>query len=177
MPISCWPSGSPSATPPRNTFVKLFTLMISSYKLLKLHRPPCLFYCLIVVYHLGVAVYLPTLAPSVTLVTTVIFLSSSLLVIPNQPNQHPCQAITNSAYLSDPSPIIGYACHSLTHWLLIWKLKFGHKAKFCSDFEHNVWSRVWSWSSSEILKLKYGQYFAAEAWWGYEVDVWSRFWS
>ena len=24
----------------------------------------------------------------------------------------------------------------------IWKLKFGHKAKFCSDFEHKVWSRV-----------------------------------
>ena len=23
-----------------------------------------------------------------------------------------------------------------------WKLKFGHKAKFCSDFEHKVWSRV-----------------------------------
>ena len=24
----------------------------------------------------------------------------------------------------------------------IWKLKFGHKAKFCSDFERKVWSRV-----------------------------------
>ena len=23
----------------------------------------------------------------------------------------------------------------------IWKLKFGHKAKFCSDFEHKDWSR------------------------------------
>ena len=23
----------------------------------------------------------------------------------------------------------------------IWKLKFGHKTKFCSDFEHDVWSR------------------------------------
>ena len=23
----------------------------------------------------------------------------------------------------------------------IWKLKFGHKVKFCSDFEHKVWSR------------------------------------
>ena len=21
----------------------------------------------------------------------------------------------------------------------IWKLKFGHKAKFCPDFEHKVW--------------------------------------
>ena len=26
----------------------------------------------------------------------------------------------------------------------IWKLKFGHEAKFCSDFEHKVWSRVLS---------------------------------
>ena len=24
----------------------------------------------------------------------------------------------------------------------IWKLKLGHEAKFCSDFEHKVWSRV-----------------------------------
>ena len=24
----------------------------------------------------------------------------------------------------------------------IWKLKFGHKAKFYSDFEHKVWPRV-----------------------------------
>ena len=26
--------------------------------------------------------------------------------------------------------------------LQIWKLRFGHKAKFCSDFEHKAWSRV-----------------------------------
>ena len=27
-------------------------------------------------------------------------------------------------------------------FMQIWKMKFGHKAKFCSDFEHKVWSRV-----------------------------------
>ena len=58
---------------------------------------------------------------------------------------------------------------------------------------HKVWSRVWSWSASEILKLKFGQYFAAEAWWlgevmkwmfgqdlkfksGQNADIWLRFW-
>ena len=61
--------------------------------------------------------------------------------------------------------------------LQIWGWGLDIKLNFCSDFEHKVWSRVWSWSSSEILNLKYGQYFASEAWWGYEVDVWSRFWS
>ena len=25
--------------------------------------------------------------------------------------------------------------------LQIWELRFGHKAKFCSDFEYKVWSR------------------------------------
>ena len=25
--------------------------------------------------------------------------------------------------------------------LRIWKLRFGHKANFCSHFEHKVWSR------------------------------------
>ena len=47
-------------------------------------------------------------------------------------------------------------------FLQIWKLKFGHK--FCSDFEHKVWSRFWSWSWGEILKLKFGKYFAADVW-------------
>ena len=27
-------------------------------------------------------------------------------------------------------------------FMQFWKLKFGHKAKFCSDFEHKVWPRV-----------------------------------
>ena len=27
-------------------------------------------------------------------------------------------------------------------FMQIWKLKFGHKAKFCSDLEHKVWPRV-----------------------------------
>ena len=27
-------------------------------------------------------------------------------------------------------------------FMQIWKLKFGHKSKFCSDFENKVWSRV-----------------------------------
>ena len=35
---------------------------------------------------------------------------------------------------------------------------------FCSDFKHKVWSRFWSWSSREILKLNFGQYFAADVW-------------
>ena len=27
-------------------------------------------------------------------------------------------------------------------FMKFWKLKFGHKTKFCSDFEHKVWPRV-----------------------------------
>ena len=26
-------------------------------------------------------------------------------------------------------------------FMQIWKQKFGHKAKFCKDFEHKVWSK------------------------------------
>ena len=32
--------------------------------------------------------------------------------------------------------------HNDNSLVQIWKLKFGHKAKLCSDFEHKVWSRV-----------------------------------
>ena len=28
------------------------------------------------------------------------------------------------------------------NFMQFWKLKFGHKAKFCSDFERKVWPRV-----------------------------------
>ena len=115
----------------------------------------------------------------------------------------------NQWYLSDPSPIIGNACHSLTDWLTpllpfeldwcdlgrwcwqlktcwgchccscwwwkhvdnslvqIWKVKFGHKVKFLSRLwaqGFKVWSRFWSWCWGKILKLKFGHYFATDAW-------------
>ena len=38
------------------------------------------------------------------------------------------------------------------------------RSNFCPDFEHRVWSRFWSWSSDEILKLKFSQYIAADPW-------------
>ena len=59
--------------------------------------------------------------------------------------------------------------------LQIWELRFGHKAftfvqtlstRFGQYFEVEV--------QAKLLKLKFGQYFAAEAWWGYEVKVWSK---
>ena len=39
----------------------------------------------------------------------------------------------------------------------------------CSDFEHEVWSRLQSWSSCKILRMKFGQHFAADAW----LRLWS----
>jgi len=51
-----------------------------------------------------------------------------------------------------------------------WKLKFGHKAKFCSDFEHKVWPRVWSWSSSETFET---EVWSISCCWGL-VRVWSK---
>ena len=48
------------------------------------------------------------------------------------------------------------------------KLRFGHKYKFLfglwSQGFEVLRSRFWSWSSGEILKLKFGQYFAANSW-------------
>ena len=45
--------------------------------------------------------------------------------------------------------------------LQIWSWGLDIKLNFCSDFEHKVWSRFWSWL------LMFG--------WGYEVESWSRF--
>ena len=85
----------------------------------------------------------------------------------------------------------------------IWKVKFGHKVKFLFRLwgqGFKVWLRFWSWSSGKILKLKFGHYFAADAWlWLWSsflveilklglvkifkfkfcrnADVWLRFWS
>ena len=44
--------------------------------------------------------------------------------------------------------------------LQIWKLRFGHKA-FVQTLSTLV-KIFWSWSSGEILKLKFGQHFAAD---------------
>ena len=56
----------------------------------------------------------------------------------------------------------------------IWKVKFGHKVKFLFRLwgqGFKVWSRFWSWCSGKILKLKFGHYFAADAW----LWLWSSF--
>ena len=54
--------------------------------------------------------------------------------------------------------MLATVCCRFGSWGLVTKLNF------CSDFQHKVWSGVWSWSSGEILKLKFGQYFAADVW-------------
>ena len=45
--------------------------------------------------------------------------------------------------------------------LQIWKLRFVQKSKLLFRL-WALWSSFWSWSSGEILKLKFGQYFAAD---------------
>ena len=45
----------------------------------------------------------------------------------------------------------------------IWKLKFGHKVNFFVWFWAQSLVKIWGWSSGEILKLKFGQYFADDA--------------
>ena len=91
--------------------------------------------------------------------------------------------------------MLATVCYRFGSWRLVLKLNF------CSDFEHKVWSRFWSWSSGKILKLKFGKYFGAEAWlrlwslilvkilklglvhilnfkfYSQNPDVWLRFWS
>ena len=39
-----------------------------------------------------------------------------------------------------------------TCWFGSWRLII--KQNFCSDFEHKVWSRLWSWSSGKIWMVK-----------------------
>ena len=100
----------------------------------------------------------------------------------------------------------------LTHWLLLTRVDWRCQlktcwgcyccwcwcrfVKFCSNFENMVWSRFWCWISDEISKLKFGQYFVADAWlrlwnlilveilklclvkilkFSWNADVWSRF--
>ena len=54
--------------------------------------------------------------------------------------------------------VLATVCCRFGSWGLVIKLSF------CSDFEHKVWSRFWSWKSGEILNVKFGQYFAADVW-------------
>ena len=56
-----------------------------------------------------------------------------------------------------------------TVWCILGSWSLVIKPNFCSDFEHKVSSRFWSWSSGKIFKLDFGQYFAA--------DVLQRLWN
>ena len=67
--------------------------------------------------------------------------------------------------------MLATVCCRFRSWGLVIKLKS------CSDFELKVWSRFWSWSSGEILKLKFSQYLVLILGWVYEDYSWSRFWS
>ena len=66
--------------------------------------------------------------------------------------------------------MLATVCYRFGGWRLVLKLNL------CSDFEHKGWSRLWSWGSGKILKLEFGQYFAADVWFRlYQVESWSRF--
>ena len=80
--------------------------------------------------------------------------------------------------------VLATVCCRFRSWGLVKKLNF------CSDFEHKVWSRFWSWSFVKVMKFNLGQdsearfglilkltfYGEADVWFRFEVDAWSRFW-
>ena len=51
------------------------------------------------------------------------------------------------------------------------------KLNFCSDFDHKVWSRFWSWSSGKIWSRSLFSILLLMFCKGNEVESWSRFWS
>ena len=71
------------------------------------------------------------------------------------------------------------------HWCWCWCwcwCRFGSwglviKLNFCSDFEHKVWSRFWSWSSGKIWSWSLVSILLLMFCRGNEVESWSRFWS
>ena len=52
------------------------------------------------------------------------------------------------------------------------KLRFGKKLNFCSDFEHKVWSRFWRWSLGKIWSWSLGSFLLLMFCRGYEVESW-----
>ena len=79
------------------------------------------------------------------------------------------EQISRAAYLSDPSSIIGYACHSLTHWLtdcLVYLIDLTCGSWRCQL--KTCWGlvRLWSGCLVKILRLKLGR----------NADIWLKFW-
>ena len=74
-----------------------------------------------------------------------------------------------------------WCCYFCWCWwwvfMQIWKPRFGHKAKLWFRLSAQGLVKIWSWISGDILKLKFGQHFAAAVWLRlYKVQSWSRFW-
>ena len=55
--------------------------------------------------------------------------------------------------------VLATVCCRFRSWGLVKMLNF------CSDFEHKVWPRFWSWTFGKILKLEFGWYFATNVLW------------
>ena len=67
--------------------------------------------------------------------------------------------------------VLATVCCRFGRWCLVIKLNF------CSDFEHKVWSRFWSWSSGKIWSRSLVSILLLMFCRGNEVESWSRFWS
>ena len=67
--------------------------------------------------------------------------------------------------------MLATVCYRFGSWGLVIKLNF------CSDFEHKVWSRFWSWVSGKIWSWSLVGILLLMFCRGYEVESWSRFWT
>ena len=59
--------------------------------------------------------------------------------------------------------------------LQIWSWGLDIKLNLCSDFEHKVWSRFWSWSSWKIWSWSLFSILLLMCCTGNEIESWSRF--
>ena len=66
--------------------------------------------------------------------------------------------------------VLATVCCRFGSWGLVIKLNF------CSDFEHKVWSRFWSWISGKIWSRSLLSILLLMFCKGNEVESWSRFW-
>ena len=71
---------------------------------------------------------------------------------PSSTQKPTSKKVTRSQPSNQSKIVFSTVCCRFGSWGLVTKLNF------CSDFEHKVWSRFWSWSSGNIFKLEIGQF-------------------
>ena len=107
-------------------------------------------------------------------------LPSACIFIGPESDHWQCLSITHWLYCLVNLPVNDANCLMMIIKVFLLLRGLVIKLNFCSDFEHKVWSRFWSWSLGKICMVKRfltRSLIPLHFFLWRDADIWLRFWS